>query len=203
MIQQAVFLVLAAVSLGGALGVVTSRSVFVSALWLIFSFIGVAGLYVLLQAGFLAVVQLLIYVGAISVLILFVVMLTRQVMGGERLNNSQWYLAAVVSAVVFVVLGVLNFRTDWPLQPGQVLPASGGSVVIATTEGGEGLSRGEAAMLPGAVVEKDESGQAVIRVPGTIAMLGRAFVTDYMLPFEVISAILLVALVGAVIIARE
>ena len=186
MIQQVVFLVLTAVTLGGALGVVTSRSVFGSALWLILSFIGVAGLYVTLQAGFLAVVQILIYVGAISVLILFTVMLTRQVMSGERLNNSQWYLAAMVAILIFGTLAVLGFRADWPLSLGQVLPAGGGTVNVATDEGAAAATSDQPEL-----------------VPGPVAMLGRSFVTDYLLAFEVASAILLVALVGAVVIARE
>lgn len=186
MIEQVVFLALAAVTLGGAIGVVTSRSVFVSALWLILSFIGVAGLYVTLQAGFLAVVQLLIYAGAISVLILFTIMLTRQVMAGERLNNSQWYLAAMVAILVFGTLAVLGFRADWPLSSGLVLPSGGGTLVVATDDGGAAATAGQPELFL-----------------GPVGMLGRAFVTDYLLAFEVVSAILLVALVGAIVIARE
>ena len=81
LLQQIAFMVLAAISLGGAWGVIRAHSVFVSALWLILSFVGVAGLYVMLEAGFLAVIQVLVYVGAISVLILFAIMLTEDVMG--------------------------------------------------------------------------------------------------------------------------
>ena len=74
------FVVVAAVTLGGALGVVLARTVFASGLFLILSFLGVAGIYVLLEAPFLAATQVLIYVGAVAVLILFAIMLTRRVM---------------------------------------------------------------------------------------------------------------------------
>jgi NADH:ubiquinone oxidoreductase subunit 6 (subunit J) len=202
MMQQILFAVLAAVTLGGAVGVVTARTVFVSALALIASFVGVAGLYVLLQAGFLAMAQVLIYVGAISVLVLFTIMLTRQVMAGGKQSNSQWYLAVGVAVLVFGLLGVLAYTTEWPVSSGKVLPASGGTVVVAT-DAGEGLSPAEAAVLPQASRATDANGLATIHVPGPIAALGTAFVTSHLLAFELVSAILLVALMGAIIIARE
>jgi NADH:ubiquinone oxidoreductase subunit 6 (subunit J) len=206
MVQQAMFVILAALALAGAVGVVAARSVFVSALWLILSFIGVAGLYVLLQAGFLAAVQILIYVGAVSVLILFTVMLTRQVMGGPRLSNSQWYLAIIIGGVLFGLLGILAYRTAWPVQVGGVLPASGGDLVIgadAAAAPGSGLSQRDALSVTGAQPKMDQAGHQTIHVPGPVAMLGTAFVTTHLLAFELISGILLVALMGAVIIARE
>ena len=77
---QIAFWFLTACTLGGGLGVVTSKNLFHSALFLILSLFGVAGYYVLLSAGFLAVVQLLIYVGAIAILILFAIMFSRRIM---------------------------------------------------------------------------------------------------------------------------
>ena len=72
-VRYIVFLLLTVMTLGGALGVVVSRNLFHSALFLVLSFAGVVGYYVLLDAGFLAAVQLLIYIGAIAILILFAV----------------------------------------------------------------------------------------------------------------------------------
>jgi NADH-quinone oxidoreductase subunit J len=197
MIQQAVFLGLAAITLGGALGVVTARSVFVAALWLILSFVGVAGMYVLLEAGFLAVIQVLIYVGAISVLILFAVMLTRDVMRPDGLTNDQWPLATILSLSVFAALLVLGFRADWPLRPGLTVPGAG---VVVTAGEPDAVAVDE---IGGAFPDPtDPEGERYI-VPGPVAHLGRSFVTEHLLAFEVVSAILLVALVGAIVIARE
>ena len=91
-IQQIIFWVLTVITLGGGIGVVSSNSLFHSALFLILSLFGVAGYYALLSAGFLAVVQLMIYVGAIVVLILFAIMFSRRLMGLDGgQNNRQWW----------------------------------------------------------------------------------------------------------------
>ena len=90
-IVQTVFWVMTLCTIGGALGVVISRNLFHSALYLILSFFGVTGYYVLLSAGFLAVVQLFIYIGAISVLILFAIM-SRAGWMGQATPRSQWLL---------------------------------------------------------------------------------------------------------------
>ena len=82
--EDVAFWGLAALTVGGSLLVVHVRDVFRAAIFLVLSFLGVAGLYVMLSAEFLAVVQILIYVGAISVLIIFAVMLTRDVSHGNR-----------------------------------------------------------------------------------------------------------------------
>ena len=127
MMEMLAFGLVAGVAVGGAIGVVAARNVFVSALWLVLSFIGVAGIYAILGADFLAATQVLIYVGAISVLILFAVMLTHHVMGDERANNRQAFLAFIVSSSVVAALGVLAYRTDWPVRPAD----PSGSVVTA------------------------------------------------------------------------
>jgi NADH-quinone oxidoreductase subunit J len=195
MTGQAAFLALAVITLGGAVGVVVARSVFVSALWLILSFVGVAGMYVLLQASFLAVIQILIYVGAISVLILFAVMLTRQVMTSEGLINRQAALSMILAVTLFGFLAVIAYTASWPIQAGHVLPSSGGTLVVSAEASPE-------APIPAALPRQTADGPS-IHIPGPIAMLGRAFVTDHVLAFEVISIILLVALIGAIVIARE
>jgi len=163
-VPQLIFILLTIITLGGGLGVVTSGSVFISALFLILSFVGVAGLYVLLNAGFLAAVQLLIYVGAIAVLILFVVMLTHRVMTeGTPQTNGQWGIAAFLGVLLFLALSALALRVDWPISGGP--PPSDAVRAL---------------------------GQQLLSVQ-----------TGFVLPFEVASVVLLVALVGAIIIARE
>src|SRR4051794_4627268 len=100
------FGIVSLITLLGALGVVTARNVFASGLFLVLSFMGVAGIYVLLEAPFLAAAQVLIYAGAVAVLILFAIMLTRRVMsdtGGSQTNN-QWAVAAFIASLLFIVL---------------------------------------------------------------------------------------------------
>ena len=84
-----VFLILAGLTVVGALGTVLMRNIVHSALFLIVSFVGVAAIYVLLNADFLFAVQILIYVGAVATLILFGIMLTRGVRGNQPQNNNQ------------------------------------------------------------------------------------------------------------------
>ncbi len=103
-------------ALGGAIGVAMSNSLFHSALFLVLSLFGVAGYYVLLSAGFLAVVQLMVYVGAIAILILFAIMFSRQVMSPrEDATNHQWFISVVVVAVLFAILMVLVNNINWPI----------------------------------------------------------------------------------------
>lgn len=153
------FVLLSLLALGGALGVVWARKVVHSVLFLILSFLGVAGLYVLLAAPFLAVVQVLIYVGAVAVLILFTVMITRRPGQPEdRGWTSLRWPAALVVGLGTVGLGWLLWRTPW-------------------------------------------SGSSLAEAP-TVADLGTMLVSQYALPFELASIVLLVALLGAAMIAR-
>ena len=115
---QAIFLLTAALVLGSALMVVTTRNLIHAALWLIAALFGVAVLYVLLSAGFLAVVQVVVYIGAIAVLFIFAVMLTRREMRekGPQLNKS-WWFAALISLFTFAALFFMlsNWEGFWRL----------------------------------------------------------------------------------------
>ncbi len=156
-----VFIIASLVTLGAGLMVVTGQNIFRNALFMVLSFIGVAVLYIVLEAEFLAVMQILIYVGAISILIIFAIMLSRRLMApGQMQRNSQWWIAAIVMAALFLVLIFMLLQVGWPVEV--------------------------------ADVPKD-----------VIASLGQSFMGTYVLPFEIASVILLVALVGSIIIARE
>lgn len=106
LIIQIIFFVIAALIVGSALMVVTVRNLIHGALWLITSFFSVGILYLLMEAEFLAISQVLIYVGAISVLVLFAIMVTRQVTGegGQQLFYDRWWIAAVVAALLFAAI---------------------------------------------------------------------------------------------------
>jgi NADH-quinone oxidoreductase subunit J len=100
--EQIVFLVTAVITLGAALMVVTTRDLVHAALWLILALFGVAVFFVLLSAPFLAIAQLVIYIGAIAILIIFAVMMTRRVVKeyGPFINKN-WPFAAVTSVLLF------------------------------------------------------------------------------------------------------
>ena len=99
---QIIFILVAAITLGGAVMVVTVRNLVHAALWLILSLFGIAVMFALLNAGFLAVVQVVIYIGAIAILMIFAIMLTRRVMQdvGSQLNPG-WWIAGLLSVVFF------------------------------------------------------------------------------------------------------
>ncbi|MCS6907699.1 MAG: NADH-quinone oxidoreductase subunit J [Anaerolineales bacterium] len=99
---QVVFILVSAVTLGAALMVVTTRNMVRAALWLVLALFGVAILFVLLEAGFFAVAQVIIYIGAIAILMIFAVMLTRRIAQdpGPQLNST-WPIAAVIALLVF------------------------------------------------------------------------------------------------------
>jgi NADH-quinone oxidoreductase subunit J len=159
--QQVAFIVLGVVTLVAALMVVTTQNLLRSALWLVLAFFGIAGVFVLLNAEFLAVVQVLIYVGAISTLIIFAIMLSRNFVDPKQPRfNDQWGAVAGFSALLFVVLAAVLTRVAWPVAAGEV---------------------------PSDAIQR----------------LGQEFVSAYVMPFEVASVLLVVAMIGAIIIARE
>jgi NADH-quinone oxidoreductase subunit J len=156
------FYLFALMTVAGAGGCAFSTNIIYSAWSLLFAFLGVAGLYIFLGADFPAVAQVLIYVGGILVLILFAIMLTKQIGEDPKLTNAHLGLPA-----------------------GAIL----GAAAVAT------LSY-MAVMAPWKVVEHPSYAPSA-------RGLGIAFLTDYLLPFEVASVVLLAALVGSVVIARK
>lgn len=109
------FWVLAAVSVVAALGVVMLRDIFRTALSLILCFLAVAGIFVTLSADFLAAVQILIYVGAISILIILAIMLTREVQRGNLFNKLKWP-ALFLTAIFLGVTSLALTSTEWSLS---------------------------------------------------------------------------------------
>ena len=110
--EQIIFIVTAAISLGAAVMVVTTRNLIHAALWLVLTLFGVAVLFVLLDAGFFAVVQVIIYIGAISILLIFVIMLTRRTMQESAPPMSRtWWLAAIISVLLFA--GLAWMLSSW------------------------------------------------------------------------------------------
>jgi NADH-quinone oxidoreductase subunit J len=110
--EQLIFIIVAAVTFVAAISVVTSRNLIHSALWLIMTLFGVAIFYVLLDAGFVAVLQVVIYIGAIAILFIFAAMLTRRVMqdSGPQ-SNTNWWLGGAIS--ILLLAGLTLILTNW------------------------------------------------------------------------------------------
>jgi NADH:ubiquinone oxidoreductase subunit 6 (subunit J) len=156
------FYAFAALAVLSAGGLVFSRSIFHSALFLVVTLGSVAGVLVSLGADFLGVVQVLVYVGAIMVLILFGIMLTPQRVDLPNVGGpGQGMAAALVAGAVLGVAGAVTTTTAWP-----------------------------------------QAGVRPLDIP-TTERIGQALFTVYVLPFEVASVLLLIALIGAIVIARE
>lgn len=174
--DQVIFIILSVFTLGTALLVVTLRNLFHAALALMASFLGVAGLYLMLDAGFLAAAQLLVYIGAISILLIFAIMMTRRLMNTtESAFNSQAGAALVTAVISFFVVA-------WTVsQFSQVLP----EVVQKQVE------------------TKPMSLDVLPYIQNSVVAMGQAFVDSngYVLPFEIASVLLLAALIGAIIVA--
>src|SRR5262244_107393 len=104
LIQWLAFIILSLLTLGGGILVVADRNLFHGALWLLVSLFGVAGLFVMLSAPFLAAVQVLVYMGAIVILIIFAIMLTQRMMGIREAPNEQWPIGLIMAALAFLVI---------------------------------------------------------------------------------------------------
>ncbi len=120
---QSMFILVGLITLVGGLYTVVARNLFHAALGLIVSLAGVASLYALLEASFMAAAQVLIYIGAIAILIIIAVMVTRGVMGKFPRSNDQAGYAVIVALGLLGVLLVTLFRVNWPQVPAGPVPA--------------------------------------------------------------------------------
>ncbi|MEM7594932.1 MAG: NADH-quinone oxidoreductase subunit J [Cyanobacteria bacterium P01_A01_bin.83] len=163
-VQIVSFGILAVMMIGAALGVVLLPKIVHSAFLLAGVFISISGLYILLNADFVAAAQILVYVGAVSVLILFAIMLVNKQEDYVELPGRmiRKVATAVVCFGLFALLGTMVLATPWSL---------------------------------------DSTSPGVI--DNTIIALGEHFFSDYLLPFELASVLLLMAMVGAIILARR
>ncbi len=121
--EQIIFIIVAVVILGSALMVVAARKLLHAALWLVVTLFGVAVLYTLLQANFLAVIQVVVYIGAIAILFIFAVMLTRrEQMEKGRQTRPNWWVPALLGALILAGLVLLILRFPGVKQGTAALP---------------------------------------------------------------------------------
>jgi NADH-quinone oxidoreductase subunit J len=156
------FILLSLMAVGSAIMMITSKSPVNSILWLIVVFFAISGHYILLNAQFLAIVNIIVYAGAIMVLFLFVVMLMNLNAESEPAKNQRMQFVAIISGGCLLLVMLSAFRTA---EAHQVMMAGGSAGLIKT--------------------------------------LGKVLFTDYVLPFEISSALFLSAMVGAVVIGKK
>lgn len=138
---EIIFIILAIVTLFSAFMVVTAKNLIHAALWLILALFGVAGFFVILNAGFLAVVQVIVYIGAIAILMIFAIMLTRDLTQPDRTQfNKNVFVAGVVGLVVFASLATILLNSgagvvDYPLLDPRVDYVSELGVALVNTNG--------------------------------------------------------------------
>ena len=159
---EIIFLGLISVIAISAIWVVVSPNLVHSAVSLLFTLFGIAGLYVFLYADFMAATQVVIYVGGILVLIIFGVMLTNKIDKPviESVSSNK-IIGVLISSFIFTMLSVVIIQTKWPINENS---------------------------LPG---------------PSTVELIGKLILGKYLLPFELVSILLLASLVGAALLARK
>ncbi len=161
---DAIFYMFAAIIIISAFGVVFSKKLMYSAFSLLFTFFGVAGIYVLLNADFVAITQIMVYVGGILVLIIFGVMLTTRITGVDVKTGTtgkiQFGVTAVMTAIMALLLSIMYSNAKW--FTGDINKAG-----------------------------------------PTIDKIGTTLMTDYLMAFEASAVLLLIAFIGAALIARR
>jgi NADH-quinone oxidoreductase subunit J len=165
--QNIFFYLMSAVIVAAAVAVVSTRNVVRAALYLVVVFSGVVGIYILLAAEFVAVTQILVYIGAIMVLMLFGIMLTRARIGRDvALTHDSWPVGVVTAVALFGVMAyaLVDYWGDDALPVDRQIPVDGSS---------------------------------------NTAALSDAIFSNFLIPFEVVSVLLLAALVGAIVLARK
>jgi NADH-quinone oxidoreductase subunit J len=164
-LELALFTVLAIMAVGAALALIRARNPISSAMWMVVHFVSLAGLYLTLHAQFMAAIQILVYAGAIMVLVVFVIMLLN--LGNEESLRERFLSREGVGVGVTMFIG--------------------GSIIV---------------MLLRVVFGNRPSDQSLTST-GTVDAIGKALFSDYVFPFEMVSLVLLAAVVGAVVLTKR
>lgn len=143
-----IFVLISIVTLVSGFIVVTNRNLFRAALAMMASFLGVAGFYVILAIGFMAAAQLLVYIGAISILVMFAIMMTRRMMQTrETPYNSQWRWGAVTAAFIFALFSYVILQV-WPLTDQTIAQASDAALANTVLEMGKAFVARDLYVIP-------------------------------------------------------
>jgi NADH-quinone oxidoreductase subunit J len=151
----------AAIVLISALGVVSTKNIVHAAIYLLITLLGVSVIFLLEFAEFLALVQILVYAGAITIVLLFAVMLTRDIDQKDMENNSNRAWMALITFGIFIVFTLSIWYQNWSIT------------------------------------------EIVYDAPNSFRLLATALFSEFLVPFEIASLVLLVALIGAVVLTKE
>lgn len=186
MSAEMVFYLLAGFAVVSALLCITQRNPIASALWLVATMFALAGIYVLLNAQFIAAIQVLVYAGAVMVLFLFVIMLLnlgRDETGGDLRGVPVRFAAALIAGALLAELLLLA----------KVTP--GGMALL------QGVTAGAASPLQ--AFPAGEAGRVAPALQGVVGAIAEPLFRSYLIPFEITSILLLAAAVGAVVLAKR
>jgi NADH:ubiquinone oxidoreductase subunit 6 (subunit J) len=189
-LQQILFLIIGSLTGLSAIAVLVSQNIVRSAVWLLFTLAGTAGIFFLLGADFVAATQLIIYVGGILVLVVFGVMLTAQgPFVTMKVGAAEWAIATVVGLLLLGVITISTLRGLWPDVP------------VAQIDPAHSPSSAELGMVFSGVKEVMPEGQ-ITGVGSPSKNTPVRHQVAYLLPFEIVSVHLLVVLIGAAYLAR-
>jgi len=187
-LQNILFLIIAAFTGLSAVAVLVTQNIVRSAVWLLFTLAGTAGVFFLLGADFVAATQLIIYVGGILVLVVFGVMLTAQ---GPfitmKVGAAEWVIATIVGVLLLGVISVSCVNATWSEQPSEQM-----------TNATDSTSSAQLGMVFSGIKEVVPEHKLMGVGPAAVTRTKVA----YLLPFEIVSVHLLVVLIGAAYLAR-
>lgn len=197
------FWVASAVTIASAIVVVTVRDVFKAAVFLAGSFIGVSAIFFLLNAEFVGVVQILVYVGAVSILIAFSVMMIADVSQGSQPTRAR-YGAVTVSALVVAAIAITAYNTDWTqnsdLTDENAIAGLAGEFYEQEIREGEFAALAERPAAPDFFPAQPVQRTGVLN--DSTGTIGGLLVREFVLPFETIGLVIVAALIGGLALMR-
>ena len=198
-ITDAVFWAVSVLAIVFAILVVAMRDIFKAALFLALSFIAVAGMFVLLRAEFIAVVQIMVYVGAISILIVFAIVLVRDIPGGGR-EHKMYAPAVIIAGILAVAVVMAAWRSDFTDLDSQAekFPL----IAAGTTKSYDSVPIGDTDQIEVTLPADGEGDNAGVFV-NTSGTIGELFIRDFVLPFEAVSVLLLAGMIGSLALLRS
>ena len=196
LIIDLIFYTISLLTILGSIFVVTAKNIFRGAIALSFVFICVALIFFLLNAVFLGVVQILVYVGAVSVLIAFAVMFIRDVVDGSKYSGYR-YLSALLCVSLFILIASISVLTEWrsidDITNEDALAGLDGNYIEITKSDSVVISK---------VDNSSSENRKGVFIDSTLP-IGSSLISNFLIPFQVIGFILITAIIGSLTIIRQ
>ena len=195
-IATVAFFVASAFTIASAIIVVTQKDLVRAVVALAMSFVGVAAIYFILNAEFIGVVQILVYVGAISILIAFAVMFIGDLANAGTLSQSR-IVSVIAGVLLFAAIIFVSYNTEWTsieaVSDADAVAGLTGTYEVASSSGDDNT------IVASADGSSEVRGGALVDSPSHI---GPALIREYVLPFETLGMLLIAALIGALLVIR-